>query len=225
MKKIILLFLVISIAVSAFSGCVAVNQVPTSGTEAYPSASASIQEPSDTDHTEIIESEFPTYADVEALAADSVLVVTGQYGDEDPDVVNTAKDAENPLVESRDVYAECHVFTFHVQEVLKGNCSVDEIRVGLSYGIRPAGSSELAVKDTYLEPTTDDHKILFLLYSESDGFYYPTSQPYQLCFAQTADLSGTNGSSTFELDTAIDGLSETFVVKADSISELRELIG
>lgn len=223
MKKILLMLSVVSIAAAALCGCGAVDQVPASSTQAC--VSASIQEASETNHTKIVESDFPAYADVESLAADSVLVVMGQYGGEEPDVINTAKDAENSLVESKEVYAECRVFTFHVQEVLKGECSDDEIRVGLSYGIRPAGFSELAVKDTYLEPTTDDYKILFLLYSDSDGFYYPTSQPYQLCFSQTASLSGTNDSIAVDLDTAINGLNETFTIEADSVEKLRELIG
>ncbi len=221
MKKLLIVSAIF--IASALCGCSAAEQATASDTQSY--SAVSVQETSETDPTQIIESEFPFYADVKSLAADSVLAVMGQYGAEEPEIVNTAKDAENSLVESKDVYAECRVFIFHVQEVLKGDCSDDEIRVGLSYGIRPAGFSELAVKDTYLEPTTDNYKILFLLYSASDGFYYPTSQPYQLCFSQATDSSAANGSTAFTLDTSIDGLNESFAIEAASIGELRKLIG
>lgn len=223
MKNSILVFS--AIAVTLLCGCMATEDISsTSAGEMTASISATSSREElgdDTEHV-IVESDFPAYADLDTLADDSVLVVVGQYIEGEPEIVNTAKDADNPSVESDEVYAECHIFDFNIQEIIKGECEDSTIRVGLSYGIRPAGFTDLAVKDTYLEPTFTDYKVLFLVYSDADGFYYPTSQPYQLHTDQGMSRTASNESGSFVIDSAIDGLDVSFS-KGYSLREIKEM--
>lgn len=224
MRKSIHVFLVIAIVVTSLCGCMATENISTTSAKEM-TASISATNPSevlcdDTVHI-IVESDFPAYSDLDTLVDDSVLVVMGQYVEGEPEIVNTAKDADNPSVESDEVYAECHVFNFNVQEIIKGECDDSTIRVGLSYGIRPAGFTDLAVKDTYLEPTFTDYKVLFLVYSDADGFYYPTSQPYQLHTDQGMSRTASNESGSFVIDSAIGGLDVSFSM-GYSLSEIKE---
>lgn len=222
MKKSILEFSAVAIAATLLCGCMATEDISaTSAGEMTVSISETSSREALRDEKAhvIVESDFPVYSDLAALADDSVLVVMGQYEEEKPELVNTAKAADNPSVESDEVYAECHVFHFNVQEIIKGECDDSTIRVGLSYGIRPAGFTDLAVKDTYLEPTFTDYKVLFLMYSDTDGFYYPTSQPYQLHAEQGTSQSDSNG--TFVIDSAIGGLDVSFS-KGYSLREIKE---
>lgn len=213
----IFILLAAAIIASSFVGCTSAETTSSNQRDALSSA---LEQPetnenslSETENghtqTRLIESDYPVYSDIQTLINESVLVVMGQYTDDPQEIINTAKDPEVPSSASTQVYAESHVYHFAVLEVLKGTCHDAEIRVGLSYGIRPAGASELAIKDTFLEPTTNDYKILFLVYSDTDAFYYPTSQPYQLHTAQIKD----SGESIFILDTAIDGLCDGFPQK------------
>lgn len=223
MKNSILVFS--AIAVTLLCGCMATEDISsTSAGEMTASISATSSRAKlgdDTEHV-IVESDFPAYADLDTLADDSALVVVGQYIEGEPEIVNTAKNAANPSVESDEVYAACHVFNFNVQEIIKGECDDSTIRVGLSYGIRPAGFTDLAVKDTYLEPTFTDYKVLFLVYSEADGFYYPTSQPYQLHTEQEMRSSDSTERWTFVIDSAISELDAAFS-KEYLLREIKEM--
>lgn len=224
MKKSILVFSLVATAVTLLCGCMATENISTtSAKEMTASISATSRSEVSSDDTEhvIVESEFPVYSDLDTLADDSVLVVMGQYEEGKPEIVNTAKDADDPSVESNEVYAACHIFNFNVQEIIKGECEDRTIRVGLSYGIRPSGFTDLAVKDTYLEPTCTDYKVLFLMYSEADGFYYPTSQPYQLHTEQEMSRSDSNENVTFVIDSAISELDAAFS-KEYSLREIKE---
>ena len=228
MKKIMFVGVFLTVSALSFCGCVVTESAGTSVIAESESRyvldnyeELSVESGLNSSETVIVESDFPTYSDIGNLAGDSILVVMGQYVDEVPEIKNTAKNPNNPSIESNEVYAECRIFKFNVAEVIKGECSEDQIQVGLSYGIRPANVDVLAVKDTYLEPTTDDYKVLFLMYSEADQFYYPTSQPYQLHSEQSTSRSSNGEKVTFVLDTAIDELNIVFSDEV-TLEEIKE---
>ncbi|MDO4732238.1 MAG: hypothetical protein Q4B50_01795 [Bacillota bacterium] len=144
-------------------------------------------------------SDYPVSGELQDMYAIADVVLLGQYL-EFEEAWNMARNPENPAEESKTDYFEGHIYSFAVEQVLKGQAE-DEIRINIPYKRRFSGELDNAVVENglivqeatkfdpfsvdylwefYMEPKPEESCILFLSYNAEEDRYFPAIEPYMI---------------------------------------------
>lgn len=124
--------------------------------------------------------------DLESLVSNASIVVRGQYVDHNG-TWNAARNSAEPSKEASDQFVEAHLFTFEVDEVLKGNVSESTIEISHHYAdafpIYNEDGTEyietVALKNPlYTEPHFESDVFLFIQPLGRSNVYYGAYDPF-----------------------------------------------
>lgn len=154
-------------------------------------------------------SDRPSSGNAQVMYDLSDCVVIGHYGDFLYDY-NMSRNPSDPSQESTEDYAGGRMYTFHVEQVLKGEIEQESISVSLAYQERYRGEITnvvtdergnvikeptkrdpyeiYAIRDTYMEPDPEERLMLFLCYEPFMDSYFAANEPFTIVIGEDEAL-------------------------------------
>lgn len=156
-------------------------------------------------------SDYPMSGDLQVMRDHADSIVIGQFG-EFINAWNMARDLEDSSKESSEHYVEGHIYSFQVEQVVKGECSEETIYINIPYKERIRGEISNVITDErgnllkeatkidpyefevirefYMEPDPEERVMLFLLYDAEFDRYFAAIEPYMIVLDEndTAEL-------------------------------------
>jgi hypothetical protein len=183
-----------------------------------------------------IHRDYPIANELSEMVNSSELIVVGRYTGFDS-IWNMARNPGNIYEEDTERYVEGHLYSFEIDEILKGNTEKDEILINHKYselikttesnavineqGIIISEATEIneisftLTNKLYIEPEIGATYILFLLYDGNFDDYYGAVEPFiikvsdEIVYLQS-NLLDSEGE--VEEEVMIDGTDRTMVV-------------
>ncbi len=160
-----------------------------------------------------ISMDYPATESLEEMAEAASCIIKGTYNGE-YSIWNMARDPMDPSKEDPKLYYEGRLYTFHVEEVIKGDVAESEIQVNHSYAHNETYTESDAVVDElgivqkeatwskehtllikdplFTEPQKDTEYILFLIKSDDFDHYYGAIEPFMIRLDQGKAVLQTN---------------------------------
>ena len=144
-------------------------------------------------------SDYPITSDPAQLYAQATAVVIGSYGPLE-ETWNMSRDPEDPSKESKTDYFAGRIYSFSVEQVIKGELEPGEIRINIPHERRIQGEmlhtigpdGEVIQNTTpdpysfnyiwefYMEPTPGETCLLFLNADGERELYFPAVEPFTI---------------------------------------------
>ena len=147
--------------------------------------------------------DYPTSGNSQVLRDHADSIVIGHY-DEFIKAWNIARDLEDSSKESSEHYVEGHIYSFQVEQVVKGECSEETIYINIPYKERIRGEiTNVVINDRgsivkeaterdlyefevirqfYIEPKLGERVMLFLRGDPEFDSYFAAIEPYMIAF-------------------------------------------
>lgn len=175
-----------------------------------------------------VSSDYPVFEDIQQMCEQADCIVLGQYG-EFLSTWNMDRNPENPVEEDPNSYSEGRLYSFNVEQVLKGEPPPDEITISKYYsfgseysvgkidGVEQYAPCQIPTQ-YFVEPEYGVDYLLFLDYNEVADNYYAIGEPWEMAIRAdgTADLK----SNLFNPPPDMPATLETEVRAGDTVTKL-----